>query len=386
MVAQRDMGVLRVETVDASRVLGQDPFLVLHGGGNTSIKNDEFIWAKASGFDLGSLVPEGLVQLRRADLDALLAQDELSDIEMMDGYAAATVLPDQPAPTIEAMFHHALPFASVLHSHADAIVALTDTVHGLDLVAEVFGEEVVRVPYVMPGFELAKVAPELWRQSGGEARAMVLQNHGLFTMGDTVAEALALHLKLVRRAEVYIAAQGVELRASFSSSVDELHEDVSPAAKTLLDELHAQSTEDDLVVLRCDDAETRAFIERGDLERVASLGPTTLEHVIRTKRVALIGDDVEGYVREYRAYFERNRVDGDGLQMLDPTPRVILHPELGLLAIGTSEKAAGAVMDIYRHTIRIIEAAERMGGYQTVSEQQAFGLEYWELEQRRLKS
>ncbi|MGO2521753.1 MAG: class II aldolase/adducin family protein [Microbacterium sp.] len=386
MAAQCDMGELRVETVDASRVLGQDPFLVLHGGGNTSVKNEEFIWAKASGFDLGSLVPEGLVQLRRADLDELLAQDTLSDTAMMDGYAAATVLPDQPAPTIEALFHHALPFTSVLHSHADAIVALTDTVRGLDLAAEVFGEDVVVVPYVMPGFELAKLAPELWRQSGGQARAMVLQNHGLFTMGDTVAQTLALHLNLVDRAEAYIATQGVDLRATFDASVEELDEDASPTAKSLCEDLRAHSTESHLVVLRCEDAEVRAFIERPDLERVTSLGPTTLEHVIRTKRVPLIGDDIAGYVRDYRAYFERNRVDGDGLRMLDPTPRVILHPELGLLAVGTSEKAAGAVMDIYRHTIRIIDAAERMGGYQTVSERQAFGLEYWELEQRRLAS
>lgn len=385
MAAPDDIDALRAETVDASKVLGQDPFLVLHGGGNTSVKNDEFIWAKASGFDLGSLVIEGLVQLRRADLDALLVQDELSDIAMMDGYAAATVLPDQPAPTIEAMFHHALPFTSVLHSHADAIVALTDTVHGLDLVAEVFGEDVVLVPYVMPGFELAKVAPELWRQSGGRARAMVLQHHGLFTMGDTVAEALELHLQLVQWAEAHIAAQGVELRAPFDPAVEVLHAEASPAAASLLRDLRAQSTEQSLTVLRCDDAEVRTFIERPDLERVTSLGPTTLEHVIRTKRVPLLSGDIAGYVRDYRAYFERNRTPGGGLRMLDPTPRVILHPELGLIAVGTSDLAAVAVMDIYRHTIRLIQAAERMGGYRTVSESQAFGLEYWELEQRRLK-
>ncbi|GHD51848.1 hypothetical protein D9V29_12290 [Mycetocola manganoxydans] len=385
MAKHDDMEALRSETVVASRVLGGDPFLVLHGGGNTSVKNDEFIWAKASGFDLGSLVPEGLVQLRREDLNVLLEQDELSDIAMMDGYASATVLPDQPAPTIEAMFHHALPFASVLHSHADAIVTLTDTVRGLDLIAEVFGDDVVAVPYVMPGFELAKLAPDLWRRSGGRARAMVLQHHGLFTMGDTVAEALELHLSLVNRAEAYIAAQGVNIRAQFDSSVDDLKDNAGPVAKYLLEDLLAQSTEQALVVLRCDDAEVRAFVESPDLKRVTSLGPTTLEHVIRTKRVPLIGDDIAQYVQDYRAYFERNRTEGDGLRMLDPTPRVILHRELGLLAIGTSKKAALAVMDIYRHTIRIIHAAERMGGYQTVSEGQAFGLEYWELEQRRLK-
>lgn len=385
MAAQRDVDTLRIETVDASRMLGQDPFVVLHGGGNTSVKNDEFLWAKASGFDLGSLVPEGLVQMRRANLDALLAHNTLSDIAMMDGYAAATVLPDQPAPTIEAMLHHALPFISVLHSHADAIVALTDTTRGLDLVAEVFGGDVVLVPYVMPGFELAKVAPELWRQSGGQARAMVLQHHGLFTMGDTVAEALDLHLQLVARAEAYIAAQGVGLRAPFDRAVEELRAEASPEAKALLEDLRTQSTEPALTVLHCDDAEVRAFLDLPNLQHVTSLGPTTLEHVIRTKRVPLIGDDITQYVHDYHAYFERNRTAGDALRMLDPTPRVILHPELGLVTAGTSEKAAAATMDIYRHTIRLIRAAELMGGYQTVSESQAFGLEYWELEQRRLK-
>lgn len=386
MTAHDDMHSIRLETVDASRELGQDPFLVLHGGGNTSVKNDRYIWAKASGFDLGSLVLEGLVQLRRADLDALLAQEDLSDIEMMEGYAAATVLENQPAPTIEAMLHHALPFTSVLHSHADAIVALTDTVQGLDLVTDVFGDDVVPVPYVMPGFELAKIAPELWRQSGGRARVMVLQHHGLFTMGDDVAGALALHLDLVRRAEEYIASQGGLLRAPFAASVEVLTEDESLASRSLLENLRKHSTEPELVVLRCDDAEARAFIARPDIARVTNLGPTTLEHVIRTKRVPLIGDDIAGFVRDYRAYFERNRVEGDQLRMLDPTPRVILHPQLGLLSVGTSEGAARAVMDIYRHTIRIIDAAERMGGYRSISEQQAFRIEYWELEQRRLRS
>ncbi|MGO3147501.1 MAG: class II aldolase/adducin family protein [Leucobacter sp.] len=387
MVAQgvdNDLITLRQQTVEASKQLGQDPFLVLHGGGNTSVKNDEFIWAKASGFDLGSLVLDGLVQLRREDLDTLLARDELSDIAMMEGYAAATVLPGQPAPTIEALLHHALPFASVLHSHADAIVALTDTSRGLDLVAEVFGEDVVRVPYVMPGFELAKLAPALWQQAGGKARAMVLQHHGLFTMGDSVEETLRLHLELVERAEAYINTQGEDLRAPFSDSVGGLQTD-SPIAEALVRDLRAHSTEPDLTVLQCDDVEVRAFMERPDLAQVTSLGPTTLEHVIRTKRVPLIGDDIAEYVAEYRAYFERNSTAGDDLRMLDPTPRVILHPELGLLAIGSSPKAAAVVMDIYRHTIRLIQATSRMGGYQTVTEAQAFGLEYWELEQRRLK-
>lgn len=377
-----EMAVLRLDTVEASRTLGQDPFIVLHGGGNTSAKNEEFLWAKASGFDLGSLTQEGLVQLRRTHLDALLSGEALSDIAMMDGYAAATVQCNQPAPTIEALFHHALPHASVLHSHADAIVALTDTVHGMDLVAEVFGDEVVSVPYVMPGFDLAKLAPKLWRESGGTARAIVLQHHGLFTMGDDVAEALNLHLDLVQRAEDHITAVGAAIRSPFSPAVRELRARDSDAAEALIDDLSDHSGTP-VIVLRCDDEEVREFMARADFERLTHLGPTTLEHVIRTKRVPLLGDDIAGYVSNYRDYFERNGTDA--LKMLNPTPRVILHPELGLLAVGDHAKGAAATMDIYRHTIRLMTATELMGGYRTVTESQAFGLEYWELEQRRLQ-
>jgi rhamnose utilization protein RhaD (predicted bifunctional aldolase and dehydrogenase) len=166
--------------------------------------------------------------------------------------------------------------------------------------------------------------------------------------------------------------------------VSELRPGDSEQARTLLTELRRYSA-GHVHALRCDDDEVRAFLARPDLERLTDLGPTTLEHVIRTKRVPLLGDDVAGYVAEYRRYFERNRGADEALVMLDPIPRVVLHPDLGLVAVGADAKAAGAVMDIYRHTIRVIEAAERLGGYRTVTEAQAFGLEYWELEQRRLR-
>lgn len=377
-----EMFTLRQETVAASRKLGADPFLVLHGGGNTSIKNEKYIWAKASGFDLGSLTLHGLVQLRRSKLDELLARDTLSDIEMMDGYAEATVEAGKPAPTIEALLHHALPFASVLHSHADAIVALTDTVQGMELVAEVLGDDVVLVPYVMPGFELAKLAPKLWRDSGGNARAIVLQHHGLFTFGDSVQDALDLHLDLVTRAELHIASLGVDLRAPFADSVGVILPGEHDSADELINDLQAVSGSP-VTVLRCDDAEVHTFMSALTFNSLSQQGPTTLEHVIRTKRVPMLGNNVQAYAQEYQGYFDRNST-GE-LTMLAPIPRVILHPVLGLLAIGDDVKGASVVMDIYRHTIRLITAAEELGGYQTVTESQAFDIEYWELEQRRLK-
>lgn len=374
---------LHAQTVAASRALGQDPFLVLHGGGNTSYKDEDHLWAKASGFDLGHLTDDGLVQLRRADLASMLQVEALTDIQMMDGYAAATVEPGRPAPTIEALLHHALPFRSVLHTHADAIVALTDTTQWASIIETVYAGEVLAVPYVMPGFDLAKVVPAAWNAAGGSARAVILRHHGLFTMGDDVAQTLELHLSIVARAEAHLASAGSAIREPFAPAITALTGD-TPSAAVLLDALarHAMTP---VVALRCDDAEVRAFLDRTDLADLTGRGPTTLEHVIRTKRIPLIGDDVGAYVDAYRTYFERNRGTREDLIMLDPTPRIILHRELGLIATGVDERAATAAMDIYRHTIRVMQAAELLGGYQTLSESQAFDLEYWELEQRRLR-
>ncbi|MCK6210850.1 class II aldolase/adducin family protein [Georgenia sp. EYE_87] len=369
------------ETLHASRLLGRDPFLVLHGGGNTSVKTEEDLWAKASGFDLGRLDLDGLVRLDRTALARMLRSGELSDLEMMAGYAAASRRPGAPAPTIESLLHHALPFRSVLHTHADAIVALTDTVHGPDLAAQVLGDDVIVVPYVMPGFELAMTASAAWQaRRADRCTAIVLAHHGLFTMGDDVAEAYDRHLELVRRAEEFLGREA-GWRADPFDGADGRVADVPRELRAALDAVaHTPPA-----VAVCADREVTDFVTRADLPVVSQRGPTTLEHVIRTKRLPLLGRDVDAYAEDYTRYFERHAHRSPGARMLDPTPRVILDPELGLVTTGPDPATAQAVLDIFRHTIRIIEAAERLGGYRTMTEAQAFDIEYWELEQRRLR-
>jgi rhamnose utilization protein RhaD (predicted bifunctional aldolase and dehydrogenase) len=300
---------------------------------------------------------------------------------MMAGYAAASRKPSAPAPTIESLLHHALPFRSVLHTHADAIVALTDTVHGPELAAQVLGDDVIVVPYVMPGFELAVTASAAWQaRRADRCTAIVLAHHGLFTMGDEVAEAYDRHLELVRRAEEFLAREA-GWRADPFDGADGVGADVPRELRAALDAVAPASP----AVAVCTDDEVRAFVTRADLPVVAQRGPTTLEHVIRTKRVPMLGRDVDAYVEDYTRYFERNAPRSPGVRMLDPTPRVILDPDLGLVTTGPDPATAQAVLDIYRHTIRIIAAAERLGGYRTMTEAQAFDIEYWELEQRRLR-
>lgn len=369
-------------TVRASRDLGSDPFLVLHGGGNTSVKDGDRIWVKASGFDLGELTPDGLVEMDRTALGRMLRQGSMSDVEMMDGYRAALIDPDAPSPTIEAMVHHALPATSVLHTHADAIVTLTDTVHGVELAERALGGEVIALPYVMPGFDLARQVHAAWKEQGSERiSGIVLAHHGLFTVGESPQAAYDTHIALVARAEGFIERE-TDLQISRP-----LPESTGSGAglEAIRTELEKHATGPlELVGMR--DSEVDAFMARDDFTTVSQRGPTTLEHVIRTKRVPMIDGDVAAYTAEYRDYYGRNKHRAGGeTHLLDPVPRVILDPSLGLVSTGSDERSARAVQDLYRHTIRIITAAETLGGYRTIDEARAFDIEYWELEQRRLR-
>lgn len=374
------------DCVQASRLLGSDPYLVLHGGGNTSYKEGETIYVKASGFDLATITTEGFAPLDRRRLDALLARQSLSDTEMVFGYEDALLDPESRPPSIEALLHNLLPFPSVLHTHADSIVALTDTVHGLDLIHEVYGHSVLTLDFCMPGFDLAKQVAKLWDEANQEKIVgIVLAHHGLFTFGATAREAYEQHLDLVKQAENYILEK---TNCAFTDEQDaQSAASWQPGNEQLKELATAVSAVDgqERVALSLRSSEIQCFVSRSDLAQISQRGPTTLEHVIRTKRVPLVDGDVEKYAEEYRQYFEDNASrSAEELTMLSPGPRVILDHDLGLVTTGKHEKEAKVAQDIYRHTIRIIEAAERLGGYRTVTPENAFDVEYWELEQRKL--
>ncbi|MGO1538471.1 MAG: class II aldolase/adducin family protein [Leucobacter sp.] len=382
-----------MECVEASRRLGGDPFLTLHGGGNTSTKTDDTLWVKASGFNLGTIVPQGFAPLDRTYLDELLSHDSMSDTQLVETLRAALLDPKSKDPSIEAPLHHLLPYTSVLHSHADAIVALTNTAQGLPLVEKVLGDDLLIVGFTMAGFELAKTVDAALKKRGDQpVTGIVLANHGLFTFGDTAEEALARHLELVGAAADYIQQEtGVRLE----EDTDEVRFSLEEPGDASADELRRMSeiqaeiksrTGADWAVQVLQSDDVREFIAREDLARVSQVGTASLEHVIHTKRVPMIDGDFAAYEAAYRDYFDRNAPRSvDDVTMLDPVPRVILDQDLGLITTGRDEKAARIANDIYRHTMRIITAAELLGGYRSVTEEQAFDVEYWELEQRKLR-
>lgn len=376
--------------VYASRLLGADTGLVLHGGGNTSVKTTvadltgepvAVLHVKGSGSDLATMDASGFTALRLDRLRVLLRLERLGDLDMMNELRCARLDATAPDPSVETLLHALLPHPAVLHSHADALLALTNQPTGARLVAEVYGDSVVVIPYVMPGFDLARLCAERYpAQAHAGTVGVVLLNHGLFTFGADAEEAYRRHVELVTRAEERMALPARPRGGSAAPRpVDRLRlarlrREVSAAAGA------------PMVLRRDEDPAVRAFLDRPDLAAVATRGPLTPDHVLRTKRIPLVGTDVAGYAEEYRRYVEehRSRVR-TALTMLDPAPRVILDPELGLLTAGRRPAEAVMARDIYRHTIDVIEAAEAVGGYQALPAYHIFDLEYWELEQAKLR-
>lgn len=383
-----DLG-LRVYT---SRLLGREPSLVLHGGGNTSVKvrernvlgdDLEVLYVKGSGWDLASIEGEGFAPVDLAHVLRLAELERLSDLDMVNELRTHTLRATAPTPSVEAILHGVIPYRYVDHTHADALVTLTNTAEGEARVKEVYGDGVVIIPYVMPGFDLARECTRRFRvHAHGGTLGMVLMNHGLFSFGDTAREAYERMIRLVSMAEDYLKGKGAWERTAPPVPV-------APADRVELAELRgsiSRAAGFPVVMRREADPEVMAFVGRADLASVAQRGPATPDHVIRTKRLPLVGQDVQGYGDAYRAYFEANRARARGpVEMLDPAPRVVLDPQLGMLSVGRRPGDTAIVADIYRHTLRIIQRSEELGGYRPLPEGDIFEVEYWELEQAKLR-
>ena len=399
---------LRVYT---SRLIGVEPDLVLHGGGNTSVKSRardlfgeevDVLHVKGSGWDLASIEPAGLPALRLEPLVRLRGLDALSDERMVAEQRRALLDADAPNPSVETLLHAFLPHRFVDHSHADAILALTNQPDGEARMRGLFGDRIAWVPYTMAGFLLAKRAVEIFEKSS-DVEGLVLEKHGLFTFGETAKESYERHVALVDQAEQHILQQ-VEGRRPLDArpvvAMREVHE-VAPLVRGAL-----AAPQDDFPVqhfiLEARSSDEILHFAASELgPPLAAAPPITPDHVIRTKgpylfverppyadRAALaerLREDVAAYRSAYRAYFERNvAAKGRDVTMLDPTPRVVILPGIGLFAAGTSRKAARVAADIAEHTVKTKIWAQSIGHYDGISEGDLFDMEYWSLEQAKL--
>jgi rhamnose utilization protein RhaD (predicted bifunctional aldolase and dehydrogenase)/NAD(P)-dependent dehydrogenase (short-subunit alcohol dehydrogenase family) len=379
------------QCVRASRLLGADASLVLHGGGNSSVKTGwadvtgrtiEAIFVKGTGRDMATITAEGFTPLVLDRLRALLELDRLTDTKMALELRAARLDPTAPQPSVEALLHAVLPHRAVLHTHADVIAALTNVANGADLVRDVFGDSALVVPYFTPGFDLAREVRRAWRERAGEGtRALVLLHHGLVTFGATSQKAYEQHLAMIDAAARWLEGR---MPPAGSAPVPKLP-DVALTELADLRRSISDAAGRPMIVQRHTDPAVRRFVARADLSSLATRGPLTPDHVIRTKPTPLVGRDVAGFAAGYAAYFARYA--RSGVTMLDPAPRVLLDPELGMLTAGPSVQDAQIAADVYHHTIPILELSEdRLGGYVALPPERLFEVEYWELEQAKLRT
>jgi rhamnose utilization protein RhaD (predicted bifunctional aldolase and dehydrogenase)/NAD(P)-dependent dehydrogenase (short-subunit alcohol dehydrogenase family) len=379
--------------VYSSRLLGRDKSLVLHGGGNTSVKirernligeKEEILYVKGSGWDLETIEEAGFSPVRMDHLWMLARLEALSDPQMVNELQTHLTKSSAPIPSVETLLHAILPYKFVDHTHADAVLAITNTTDGEARIREIYDSKVVVIPYVMPGFDLARLcAGKFPTEAGPDTIGMVLMNHGVFSFGGSARESYERMIALVRSAEDYLA------RHRAWALPQQRRMDVSPPHRADCARLRKEISTvagAPLILKLHHDARSRAFCAREDLADVAAQGPATPDHAIRTKRIPMIGEDIEGYARQYCEYFERHApLAREKKTMLDPAPRVVLQRDLGMLTLGRSARDAEIVADLYFHTMDVIERATALGGYRALSSQDIFAVEYWDLEQATLR-
>ena len=397
-----------------SRLLGQEPRLVLHGGGNTSVKTTEpdlfgieteVLRIKGSGWDLAAIEPVGLPAVRLEPLLKLAQLEQLSDEAMVNYLRGCLMDSSAPTPSVETLLHAFLPHKYIDHSHALAVLAVVDQTDGKNLAHQAFGNRVGYVPYVMPGFSLAKAAASEYR-SNPQVEGLVLMKHGLFTFGDTAKQSYlrtvdlnnlaAQFVQKNRRIPVFISRSWPEKEIGHRA-------DIAPILRGCLANAGKTSNPTRWILDFRRSDQILEFVNGQQVADYANRGPVTPDHLIRTKGAPLIlpfpeannlpefrretAGAIADYIERYRSYFDRNNSQlGKSKSPLDPIPRVALIPHCGLFGIGKSAKEAAIVADIAETWIEAVSAAESIGHFSSLGESEQFAMEYWSLEQVKLRA
>lgn len=376
-----------------SNLLGADQDLVMHGGGNTSVKvmeknilgeEKEILYVKGSGHDLKTMGPEGLSPCDLDYLKKLCQLDTMTDMEMVREMKFSQMIHSAPTPSVEAILHAVIPFKFVDHTHTDAVVTLTNNPKGEEIIAKVYGDDIMVLPYTMPGFILAKQIYEATKNvDWNKLRGIVLLNHGVFTFSDDPKVAYENMIAIVSEAENYLKENGAwDNMAKGKSNLHDKHLiEIASMRKKCMDYFGAA-----MLTRLKDDELSVGFSNLENVKNSATRGPITPDHVIQTKRIPVILESdksIDEYVGEYKNYFEKNN-DGT-LTCLDPVPRVGVWPGLGMMAFAPNIKRMNIISDIVDHTMKCIQQGEALGGWKTLTAEQIFELEYWELEQAKLK-
>ena len=379
---------LRIYT---SRLLGRNPYLVLHGGGNTSVKTEitdifddtqEILYIKGSGQDLETIDSAGFAPVRLDVLQRMAQLNDLTDTDLMKIQRSAMTDPTAPGPSLEAVVHAIIPYKYVDHTHADAVVTLTDNPNGEQLVREIYDERILIIPYSKAGFCLAQTIFHSTRNlDWHKVDGMILMNHGVFTFADDAQTSYERMIQIASRAEKHLKKKGAINNIAKAPPEENLHTLAEIRRRVSL-------TQGAAMLARLDNSyEACGFADLPNVNSIATRGAMTPDHVIRTKPTPVIfyddiGRAISEYAASYSAYFDRN-TDGS-LTKLDLAPRWGIWPRHGALAFGRTLKETDVVADIASHTIRAIQWGEAIGGWLALPEKETFAMEYWELQQAKL--
>ena len=364
------------QRVYSTRLLGRDKSLVLHGGGNTSVKGrqrnifgekEELLYVKGSGWDLETIEEAGFSPVNLQYLRRLATLPTLSDPQMVNEMVTHMTRATAPVPSVEAILHAILPHKFVDHTHADAVITVSNSPGGEARIREIYGNRVVVIPYVMPGFDLARLCAERFNlEAGPGTLGMVLLNHGIFSFGATAKESYERMILLVGLAEAYLQAHKAW---DASPTVPRPAQKKSGVKLAQLRKKLSSVAGAPMIVTRNPSEKCLAFSQRPDLTVISQQGPATPDHVIRTKRVPMLGLNVDEYAKAYKGYFERlEPLAKERKTILDAAPRIVIDPDLGICTVGKTAKDAAIVAEIFDHTIDIVLRATALGGYQALSE------------------
>ncbi|MDP6858890.1 MAG: bifunctional aldolase/short-chain dehydrogenase [Verrucomicrobiales bacterium] len=386
---------LLAQRVYTSRLLGADSDLVLHGGGNTSVKvkkkdfygnQKDILYVKGSGCDLETIEKNNFSPCCLKTLLKLSEFDHLSDTDMVRECRSSMEDPNCSTPSIEAIVHAVIPHRFVDHTHADAVLSLTNSPNSKSIIEEVYGSRALVIPYVMPGFILAKtILKKLKSADLSKIDALILMNHGIFTFHNDARKSYELMIEFVSKAERNInkSFKGNALATSKPKPIDHL-------TLSSIRQIVSEWSQSPVIATLDDSALACGYSNIKNIKHLACRGPLTPDHVIRTKRIpAVIDSDpqkvIDKYAQRYSSYF--NKYSDPSMTMLDPAPRWAVWPGHGIISFGKTLKETQIVSDIVKHTIKSIQHSEYgLGGWKALSAQKLFDIEYWELEQAKLNN
>ena len=370
--------------VYSSNLLGQNDELVLHGGGNTSLKSkidgEDVLHVKGSGWDLANIKAEGFAPVKLDTLLAMAKLPSLSDSEMVRQQREAMIDKSAPNPSVEAILHALIPYKFVDHTHADAIVTISNSANGDEYIVNLFPNFLI-IDYVMPGFELAHKIYEMTKDLDWDSiDGIILHHHGIFTFDNDAKKSYEKMIEAVTKAEDFLDERAVvQIEHKYVHSDCDIGKITKVLSKAKGYDVSININQSPLAAF---------YASQENLKEFASRGVLTPEHIIRTKRVPLVMEDtdleggIEQYIQEYKEYFEKFATDE---MMLNPAPNYMIIKNLAVISFGKDRKEAAIINDIVNHTMLAVLRADKLGGYQSISEEESFKMEYWELEQAKLK-